>query len=324
MSAPSFRDWCRLCFYGRTLSHMATPHARRRPAPRQIGGRVRRSWTPQEIEYVRDHYPSHDMDQIAAALSRTYASVKAFVKQHGLTDPNRRRFTPAEIDYVQAHKDESGVQVAKAIGRDHHAVLRLRERLGISKKNADFGPAFVAFLREKHAAGWSDAEIAQAWKCDRHAVGFRRRKLGLPAIPWSDHQQRRVNERTKEQCRRAGVESLAAIRSLAFKKYAQRAGLPEDLKPREVQIVNFLCRQGPSTRRQIAEGIGASWTGVRTSLTTAYRPEGTYLMHLINRGLVVNLGRIVKGKGSGHSTCLYSVPLTFERKFDEQQASQAG
>jgi len=286
---------------------------------------VKRLWTSRELRYLREHYkegcPAGVAALISTALNRTVASVRSRAKLLGLQ--TRKLFTPEEIEYVKAHAHESSLAVCRKLGRDHHAVLNLRWRLGIGRKHADFGPRFVTFIREKAYQGWTATEMAKEWRCDRHAVSRRCKLLGISLERWSPRQISRVRKKTREQCRKAGVSSLAAVRVKAFKDYARRYGLPEDLLPREVQIINFLCRNGPSTRRQIAAGVGFPWKGSRKSLT-GNRPEGTYLMHLINRGFVVNLGRVVKGKGSGYSTCLYSVPLTFERKFDGQQAAQEG
>jgi hypothetical protein len=260
-------------------------------------------------------------EQVAESLGRSRASVLMCAQRIGIA--KRKLFTEEEKAYVIAHQTDSCQDVATAIGRPLEAVYDLRQRLGLSRKKLDFGPEFEKYLREKYAAGWSDAEIAQGYGCDRHTVGDFRERFGLPPQPWTDHQRKLVGQRTKEQCRKAGVKSLAEVRRLAFKKYARAYGWPEDLLPRQVQMLNALLRFGPMTRRQIAEAVGMPWKGSRKSLVGNV-PSGTYLYDLIERGLVVNLGRVVKGKGSGYSRCLYSIPVFTQRSADGQQAAQAG
>ena len=57
---------------------------------------------------------------------------------------------------------------------------------------------------------------------------------------------------------------------------------------------------------------------------TCNKPRGgastSYTADLIHRGLLINLGRVVRNKpagaknGRGHNTALYSLPLDIERK----------
>ena len=91
-------------------------------------------------------------------------------------------------------------------------------------------------------------------------------------------------------------------------------GLPSDLRPRAVAILNALYDRGPMTRRELADVIGMPWKGSRKSLASN-DPEGSYLAHLAARGLVraVKRGNRVTGRGRGHSTNVYMIPLTIKR-----------
>jgi hypothetical protein len=141
--------------------------------------------------------------------------------------------------------------------------------------------------------------------------------LGLPSNRGGERYRDRVRQKTREQLRKAGVESLANVRTKAFQDWAESCGWPRNLRPRHVEILNLLWEKGPQTRREIAAAIGMPWKGSRKSLVSN-DPEGSYLAHLMRRGLVVCLGRLVKGKGKGGSVCVYSLLLTVERKPTER------
>jgi hypothetical protein len=258
---------------------------------------------------------------------RTECAIKVMALKLGLGE--KRRFSEADVAYVRAHAGEPVRAIAAALGRTMSSVHQLRNRLGLSAKRPQHGDEFAAFIREKHAEGWSDAETAAAYGAatgraiNRRTVGIWRRKLGLPDNAFSERRIRKVREKTREQLAAAGLPSLAAVRVKAFRDYARRYGWPEDLRPRQVQILNSLMARGPMTRPQIAEAIGMAWRGSRASLK-GNDPEGSYLANLMKRGLVVQLGRVVKGKGRGHSINLYAVPLWTERNCDGQQTAQAG
>jgi hypothetical protein len=88
-------------------------------------------------------------------------------------------------------------------------------------------------------------------------------------------------------------------------------------------MLNAMWDNGPMTRRELADAIGMPWKGSRKSLVSN-DPEGSYLAHLIARGLVVSLGRIKKGKGRGHSCQVYSLPLWIERGEVKHEQAIAG
>lgn len=174
-----------------------------------------------------------------------------------------------------------------------------------------------AFIREKHSLGWPDAEIARVFqpKTSREWISEVRRSMGLPCNALSEYRINKIREKTKEQIEKAGVKSLANIRTLAFREYARRNGWPEDLRPRAVQILNVLYQRGPMTRREIADAIGMPWKGSRKSLVSN-DPEGSYLANLAKRGLVIVLHRARKihGQGKGRSLNVYALPLHVERQ----------
>ena len=193
---------------------------------------------------------------------------------------------------------------------------------------ADELAALEVLIRERHAAGCPDTEIGKELGVDRRTVCDWRRSMGLPSVLKTAIGDRRYREKvrrkTAEQIELHGVQSLAEVRVLAFRKFARDCGWPEDLRPRAVQILNVLWERGGMTRRQIADAIGMPWKGSRKSLVSN-DPEGSYLAHLQARGLVIALYKKIPGgsqgkrKGSGGNVSLYMVsPAAVRGPFDPE------
>ena len=126
----------------------------------------------------------------------------------------------------------------------------------------------------------------------------------------NDLHRLKTAEATRRQYEGMGIPSLSQLRLDCWARRARELGWPDDLGPRHLQILHHLYHTGPMTRREIAAAIGTPWKGSRKSLVSN-DPEGLYLAHLMNRGLVVSLGRLRKfpGKGKGSSLQVYSIPL---------------
>jgi len=226
----------------------------------------------------------------------------------------RKFWTAGEVARLhRLYPKMTAVQVARRLGRTEKAVYQRAKAEGLATQHrTDTGPAFRSELARLNALGWTDPEIAAELGCERHTVAKWRRWAGLPHRRFDDHMRRRVAEKTAEQCRKAGVESLADVRVLAFRRRAVAAGWPADLRPREVQILEALMARGPMTRREIAGAIGLPWHGSRRSLKCR-GGRGSYVANLLAVGLVVDLGRLVRGPGRGGSSHLYSAALDCER-----------
>ena len=84
--------------------------------------------------------------------------------------------------------------IARLLGRSETACRQRALRLGLYRTHEyrRYGPAFERVLREKHAQGWSDAEIADASGGERHAVGEHRRRLGLPSNAYNPRHLRKL------------------------------------------------------------------------------------------------------------------------------------
>ena len=208
--------------------------------------------------------------------------------------------------------------VAHRLGVPVQTVYRAASRFGVARPiERVVGKELDAHIRDHHSQGWSDSEITNAWNathpktiCRRH-LSERRRHLGLKSNANNERHRQRVAAKTQEQLKEAGCNSLAEVRAKAYRKFARDRGWPEDLRPREVQIMDLLYERGPHTRRGIAEGIG--WNtqrDQRTWLCCGKYGRGSYLANLMARGLVIRLsGRVVKGESSGKSCYLYAIPI---------------
>lgn len=224
-----------------------------------------------------------------------------------------RPWTARELRYLKAnYGTRRTVEIAKRLGRTAPSVYQRAAELGLCGEQKRVSESWETTLRALHKEGYSDSEIAAVIGCGRRHAGFLRTQLGLPSNNLSERRIEAVRQRTRKQCQEAGVRNLAEVRSLVFSQRAKAAGWPDDLRPRAVQILNSLWERGPLSRRELCEIVGLPWRGTRKSLSSR-DPEGSYLANLVARGIVVRLGRCVKGNGKGKSAYLYSLPLWIER-----------
>jgi hypothetical protein len=121
-----------------------------------------------------------------------------------------------------------------------------------------------------------------------------------------------------KQLKTLGLTSPTQLRSRAFRLFAIANGWPEDLRPREVQILNVLAKSGlPMTALEIAKAVGINTSptfrsGTRRIILASNGGHGTYTAELMSRGLViglVNAGPRCKetGKGCGRRKNLYTL-----------------
>lgn len=273
-----------------------------------------RPWTAGEVQILRRCVGKTTHAAIGAMLGRSGLSVKSYCRAHGILS-SRRRWTEAERAVVRAkYRKVSGAVIARELGRTESQVHKCARRIGLSIAYRFYEPDMVAFIRQKNALGWSDSEIGAARRVDRHAVARVRKQLGLPSHAHGERCKEKLREALKRQLRKIGVATPGQWRVKVFRDRARAAGWPEDLRPRAVQMLNALWNNGPMTRREIADAIGMPWKGSRKSLVSN-DPEGSYLAHLMNRGLVVVSKRAFKvtGQGKGYSCNIYSLPIWIER-----------
>ena len=282
------------------------------------------SWTTAEVDFLCDHFGIDlTLAEIAAALGRSYESVKTWAQRHGLV--TRRNLRPREEAFIRAHYHKMPVrEIARRLGRKTRTLWNAAKRLGVARAVERMNPARQEILRQQALAGNCNCCIGRAIRMGRQQVRRWRRQLGLPALETGGSVdscptcKERTRAATRRQLERAGVASLAEVRVQSFRAFARRSGWPADLRPRSVQILNLLASEGPKTKCEIAAAIGLPWEGrASRRVLKSNDPEGGYLAHLMKRGLVVCLGRKVQNGGKGKNTSLYSASLTAERSFDE-------
>lgn len=204
-------------------------------------------------------------------------------------------------------------------GRSKLSLHRQAQKLGVSgsRQPCKRPDNWEQILREKLAEGWHDSEIAALWGIDRRYLGSLRQKLGLPASGLNDRLRQKVAAKTREQCEKAGVRSLAEVRGKAYRDFSISHGWPTTVRPRGVQILELLIAEPCLTRRQICDRLGLMWISTRRNglKSNDNVNGGTYLSNLMHDGLVIASPRIKYGAGKGQSHRVYSAsPLALQMK----------
>jgi hypothetical protein len=272
-----------------------------------------RKWTKQDVRTLKEAFRrGARYGAVARQLGRSYPAVQTKASKLGLS--TRSYWTDAENATLRRlYVKQTAASIARRLGRTARAVYQQAEALGLSKlERTKTGRAFQAAVRRLNRQGYGDTEIADTLGCERRTATRWRQRLGLPSHAKGQRYREKVRAITRQQCAAAGVANLAEIRSVVLGVRSALAGWPAGLRPRAVQILDALAARGPMTRPQIAEAVGMPWKGSRASLRSN-DPEGSYLANLIARGLVVDLGRLVKEGGQGRNRHLYSLAIDAEK-----------
>lgn len=211
------------------------------------------------------------------------------------------RITSGQIETVSL--------LASLPGRTLAAIRNRGFSLGLTGRREKLVDEWEEILRRLHSEGLHDPEIAKHIGVSRRYCSELRDRLGLKSNAYNELHRRKVAECTRKQVANVGLNSLAEVRSKRFREFAESHGWPSDLRPRAVQILELLLANPAITRREICDGTGMPWKGSRKSLHSN-DPEGSYLAHLMSRGLVMwsprlFSGRTGKRKGSGCSDRAY-------------------
>lgn len=219
----------------------------------------------------------------------------------------RRFWTAAELESFEAYyADHTASECAAKFGRTVKSIYMVARLYGLTKQSRVVpGRKLDAAIRRLNRAGWSDSDVAAELSCDRHTIARHRKRLGLPSRSRGARYRERLKANTRRQCAAAGVANLGEYRSLVFAVRAVRAGYPAWMRMRHLDILAAL-EHGPMTRREICGAIGLAWHGSRKSLKTKHN---SYLAELMESGFVVDLGRIVGGRGKHCNVHLYSLAI---------------
>lgn len=231
---------------------------------------------------------------------------------------SRRSWTAAEDDYLRRRFADTACRVlALKLDRGVAGVYSRAHNLGLSKGFPRLDPKLIAKIPKLHAKGLTDQAIADQIGIERRYVSrLRRDKFHLPvnAEAVRDAARRGV----QKQLKTLGLSSPTQLRTRAFRLYAAENGWPEDLRPREVQILNALATHGPMTRAQISARIGmrsrlSSPANGRLPLyLTGNGPGGSYTASLLHRGFICYVHRSQKTgrRGHGRMAGLYMLTAT--------------
>lgn len=224
----------------------------------------------------------------------------------------KRPWTSKEKARLRRHyKKLPTRELAARLGRTPGQVHQTAARLGLTTPRPEFTAAQERRLRRLHAQGLTDAAIARRMNLDRRWLRERRAALGLPVNTEAVRQVLRDNVRRQAQS--LGIRHGGDLRRLAFRAYARRHGWPEDLPPRCVQILDLLHARGPMTRRQLAAALGFRTEGRPSRRLLKGRvPGGSYPGYLLQRGLIIALGRVYCRQYFWEQ--LYALSLSAERR----------
>lgn len=146
------------------------------------------------------------------------------------------KWSAKDLGYVKRwYRQRATAAIAERLGRTPGQVSQAAWRMGLSRPRPVMTLRIERTIRSMNARGCSDVEIhAQlGGSISRATIRAWRRHLGLPSQACSDRQRRRVARKTREQLRRAGLQSLALLRLARWREQARRLGWPEDLQLQE-------------------------------------------------------------------------------------------
>jgi hypothetical protein len=296
---------------------------------RHLGLQSSRTWSAEEEELLRRSWGSVPARRLAGRLGRPYGAVKQKAAKLGLD--GGRRYTDEEKQLLrELYPTHTAAQIAERLHgspRAAKAVYRLACSLGLAKC-PHHQPETVDKVRAALADGLTDADAGRRLGMTRWQVThIRRTRLKLPknAEAILAAQRRGV----ESQARALGVTVGGGLRKLAYRVYAAQNGWPDDLRPREVQVLNALAARGvPMTRLELAQAIGMRTDRVGANGTLALLsgngPGGTYTASLLRRGLLAVIKRAshVAGQGRGKSRSLYHLGPTALTILEERAACQ--
>lgn len=268
-------------------------------------------------------------DRLVAANHRAAGAASAAKRR------DIHHWTDADEDLVRRlYLQVPATQIARQLGVSVHKVRARARRLGVSQSRAWDEHRMAEVIRRLNPQGYPDAEIARIEGADRHAVSRLRRQLRLPFQGNSDRRRRAIARKTAEQCDRAGVASLGALRAKIYMDRSRAMGWPADLPWRAGQILTLLWENGPMTRKQIVLALrpelGPDLTARRmdkalmdNDVHHGGRHPNSYLATLARRGLIIRLPRALQrtdlpqGQRQGRNVDLYTLPLTVERRIPD-------
>lgn len=280
-------------------------------------------WSSQDEKMLARLYRGGMTNDLSLAtyFQRTVKAVKSRRVVLGLVDKGRK-YSHAELARLRKlWTDHSAKEIAVKLNRSVSSIFSAIDRYKLPRKGHRWPQETLDLVRRMNGRGLSDMEISREIKSlSRDQVHHIRMRLKLTTP--EEAKQRGYRRALDGQRKTLGIKSAGELRQVSFRRYAVKHGLPEDLRPRAVQMVYAMAQCGAMTRRQIAEKIGMPWKGARKSLVSN-DPEGTYLSNLMSRGIVFCLPRIVQAGGQGQNISLYDLTLEWRERITRHVQQQA-
>lgn len=262
-------------------------------------------WTAEEDDLVRRDFPTRGARAVARDLGRTPLSVKQRAMKLGAR--SLCWWTPEEDDDLRrSYAEESAVVIGARLGRHASAVYKRAEHLGLCEvvTHISGDQPLLEQIADLARQGLGILQIASETGRNRQGIRRALKRMGIRA----DGAKRRAEanrEARRKQLETLGLEPgrTGSIRTLAFRKHARERGWPEDLGPREVQIIELLCDHGPQTLRQLVVRMGLRRD--RKYPLCGGTPGRSYPSELERRGLAYRVMRVIKDPNTGNLVDLY-------------------
>jgi hypothetical protein len=234
-----------------------------------------------------------------------------------------RPWTEDELDYLRTHFGRNRCKrIGRQINRSAAAVALKANEIGLRLlpwRRGEPPADLIEFMRQQHAAGLLDTDIARAWnaahpdrKIERRTLCYYRRKLGLPVNETARVERRRAGQRRQMQVLR--IDSPVELCRRFHRRAAVRAGWPPDTTPLELRILAVMKDGQPRCRADIAELIGQSHRPQRWWFKCKVGAQSA-LANLVRKGLLKRTqARIQKRPGKGNTRYEYWMPLAVLRE----------
>ena len=250
-----------------------------------------RFWSPEKDAVLRERYKVGAVRALAADLGCSESAIKQRAIKLGLR--SGRNYTEHELSTVAAlYLTKTLREIAEILWGNAdrwQRVFKIAERLKL-RKWPSWPAAVLERFRALHARGLSDRQITERMRDVVHPgerglnqVRSMRKRLSIP--PNADPESGRRGSR--KQMATMGLDHPTQLRAHAHRRFAAQYGLPEELRPRQVQIILCLI-SGPLTTAEIMRRCDMrSMTLNRRRLHGTPIPGGTttYLSDLAERGL---------------------------------------
>jgi len=172
----------------------------------------------------------------------------------------------------------------------------------MDKPRAGLSTAQSKRVHKRHAAGWSDQEIANELGCSRRKIARCRRELDLPCNAYNQRHRERARQRLRVQLREANAKTLAQIQQQSRALDAWRSGWPVDCAPIMVEVLDHLeANAGLSTYRAFCAATGRKHHCKAVSTTNGK----SAFQVLIDRGHITRAGHRRYARGRGCQSALY-------------------